>query len=90
MNSPNSSAVRSPYLDECAQITPLDFESKVCPKKPTLSLPGAGCGRGGTGAGSGHRQEQFWPAVRYWSAPESPAPGGALPYQIALNVEHSY
>lgn len=60
MNSPNSSALRSPYLDERARKTPLVFQGEVCPQQPSLSLPGAGCGRGGTRAGLGHHQEQFW------------------------------
>lgn len=38
---------------------PLFFQGKVCPKQPSLSMPGAGCGMGGTSAGLGHRQEQF-------------------------------
>lgn len=74
MNSPNSSTVRSPYLDECAQIPPLDFESEGCPKQPC-----AGCGRGGSRAGSRHPQEWFWAVVRYRGAPESPDAGSNSP-----------
>lgn len=92
MNSPNSRAVRSPSLDECAQITPLDSESEVCPKKPTHPFPSwcwlqEGRYQGRFKAPSGAVLGS--PAIP--ECPPSPLPPGvAIPYQIALNLEEGY